>query len=138
MTYFYYLKEEMVYGERTDGKIIADGECDGFYFVIVNRGAYPCAYIEITEDHPYYKRDDVELPVHCGVTFTGYLSSTTKDGELKKFENRFFIGWDYAHIGDYIGGSLFCDYMNDKKWTVKEIFEEDVVPAIHYLKGALK
>ena len=72
----------------------------------------------------------MDLPVHGGVTFTGCLSSTS--GKLKKFENRFFIGWDYAHLGDYVEGVF--QWFDDKKWTVREIIEEDVVPAINYLK----
>ena len=51
----------------------------------------------------------------------------------QKIEGK-FIGWDYAHAGDYAG--YYGDkeiWKDEKKWTTKEIFEE-VKEACYQLK----
>lgn len=57
---------------------------------------------------------------HGGMTYAG-----------KEKDNKFWIGWDYAHYGDYTG---VCEmpilkefkylHKNDKKWTTKELIKE--------------
>lgn len=64
--------------------------------------------------------DDIDISCHGGVTYSEpILKTVDKKG--------WFIGWDYAHCGDYINygdtslNNLFSD---DKKWTTEEIVEE--------------
>ena len=44
------------------------------------------------------------------------------------FENQtlegWFIGWDYAHYGDYCGILTYLVKDNGKKWTTKEILAD--------------
>ena len=75
-----------------------------------------------------YQKIDIE--VHGGLTFA--------DSSLIGNKNdSWFIGWDYARLGDYLGYSedypgLSMFSISDKKWTTEEIFE-DVVSVIEQL-----
>jgi len=108
--------KEMTYIANRIKEILDKGAIDGFDYVIVSYGPHPCAYIRIPEGHPFYDKDydDVALDVHGGLTYSGNLS------HLDGVEPGFYLGWDYAHIGDYVG---YYD-SNDKKWTTEEILEE--------------
>lgn len=111
--------------------IIDRGIYKGYEYVVRWCGSHPCAYVR-----PKYKLDDEQLdniPVHGGITFCGnwlaFINHEIFDG------SRIFIGWDYAHGGDY-RTSKFKDYYNEKvitkKYTYEEIME-DVKKAIDYL-----
>ena len=111
---------EMIYQNRTTYKILALGEFDNYEYKIVSMGTHPCAYVKLPADNIYYRHSYRNIPiyVHGGLTY----SKKEKDG--------FWIGWDYAHCGDY---TWWGSDKNDKKWTVDEIFE-DVKNAISQLK----
>lgn len=73
-----------------------------------------------------------DIPVHGGITYcnrTSYFLYANFEG------SKYFVGWDYAHGGDY-RTSKFKDYYNEKvitkKYTYEEIME-DVKKAIDYL-----
>lgn len=110
--------------------IIDRGIYRGHEYVIRWNRTHPCAYVR-----PKHGLDDEQLdniPVHGGITFCGnWLAFTNHeifDG------SRIFIGWDYAHAGDY-WASFFRDCYNKmglKKYTYEEIME-DVKKAIDYL-----
>ena len=59
-----------------------------------------CAYVAVPDGHPLHGHGDGmgskahDLDVHGGVTY-GHLE--TWDGDT---EERWWIGWDYAHLGD--------------------------------------
>jgi len=54
-----------------------------------------CGYVEIPENHPWYKVDYDELEdkvdVHCGLTYSGDL----------KREDKWYLGFDCWHDGDH-------------------------------------
>ena len=78
------------------GTLYADWT-DGEYRCRVQRG--PCsinAYIGIKEGHPLYgvNYSDITLDCHGGLTFSMM-------GDDKYYpEGYWWIGWDYAHLGD--------------------------------------
>ena len=108
------------------------GQVRGFDVVIVNMGSHPCAYIALDEGHPLTEKlkdteagyDVLDLPVHGGLTFSGYGNGIFLD------DKTFWIGWDYAHTGDYIDMGLVGEAMklmadrNAKRWTTEEIYNE--------------
>lgn len=110
--------------DRSNIKIVDSGEIFGFNYYILTMGGYPCAYIEIPKEHElfgkhyndsvYYKYDGC---VNGGFTFSSNHLNCVCEQDNK---NRWFIGWDYAHAGDYVYYNKKM-YLDGKKWTVHEI-----------------
>lgn len=80
-------------------ELLDSGECCGFKYYIFNYGTHPCCYIEIPKEHSFFGKDYNELQdieVHGGITFSAdHLNTIDETG------TKWYIGWDYAHIGDY-------------------------------------
>lgn len=128
--------KEMEYKWEGESCILVDSSYNGYRFIIANiRGSHPAAYIELKDTHPlygkHYSYDDnyEDIPVHGGLTYSrDYL-------QIANIENSWIIGWDYGHYGDFTSMPFERDYQKDwRKWTVPEIIEEDVIPAIKWLK----
>jgi len=128
--------KDMKYGTKRIEKVLAEGNYRGYHFIIMNLGTHPTAYVEIPRTHKYFGKhyDDIDVCVHGGLTFDS--------PQFGKKKNSWFIGWDYAHCGDYYGYDekfqrLFPALINrnDKKWTTIEIFE-DVKSVIEQLTEA--
>ena len=64
----------------------------------------------------------------AGGTYKNFDYYTWCDNFVKYIDKKgWFIGWDYAHFGDYIDcgdAALNNMFPNDKKWTTEEIVEE--------------
>lgn len=90
--------------------IILEGYYRGYRYMITYKHWY-CAYTELHKFHPYYKKyyDDIDIYVHGGITYSGI------------HENKYYVGWDYAHIGDY---TFFSFSENDHKYTIEEIIND--------------
>ena len=103
---------------RRKRHFVAGGTAYGFDYYVVNmEGSHPCAYVVLPKWHAFngIPYDDIPVECHCGLT---YSASELKGVKLE--DDEFVIGWDYAHYGDYIGGSS-----NEfKKWTTDEIVNE--------------
>lgn len=106
-----------------DKKYLCVGSRKGYDYKIVSYGTHPCAYISCEgkiKDLKSY--DDFLIPVHGGATYLGDLGEPTKT----------YVGWDYAHGGDYLGDDVFYEddeemkeyIASKKKWTTEEILEE--------------
>ena len=110
--------KEMIYYKKQRCELLASGICFGYKYYVLNLGIHPTAYVEIPQDNKNYKKnyDDIDILVHGGLTYSGKCLS---------FENQtlegWFIGWDYAHYGDYSGALAYLGKDNGKKWTTKEI-----------------
>lgn len=114
--------KEMEYGNRSQG-ILCHEKFDFGELAIINiRGSHPCAYITFPGDD-----FGVNGPVHGGFTFLG-----TKDNE--ELGDKIWLGWDYAHSGDYTYTRLF-EFPNEKKWTTKEIHDDTVAVLEAIKKG---
>ena len=123
--------KEMVYKVNWITEILDQGNYRNYDYVIVSHGIHPCAYIRIPQGHRFYDKDmnDVNLSVHGGITFTGPLAISGIN------ENDFYVGWDYAHCGDYAGYNKLYDISpteKDKIWTTSELLD-DVKNAIDQL-----
>lgn len=126
---YYTDMKEMKYCKDRKIEVLATGYCLGLLYYILNLGTHPTAYIKIPKGHKLYNKDyddiykEVDIDVHGGFT---YSSNHLWISENQKIEG-WFIGWDYAHYGDYAGyEEIFSKELRTggKKWTTKEIFTE--------------
>ena len=113
-------------------KILAKGKENEFFWIILSHGTHPCSYIGIPKTHPYYHLSydeiydkGIEIDVHGGITFNDpdfWFNPIFLD-------DYWFIGWDYAHSGDYnyypdLEGMLSFRNPTDHEWTLIELQEE--------------
>lgn len=106
--------KEMEYRKEPCNILLAHGEYCGHLFKIINRGAMPCCYVSISAGKAICMDD---ISCHGGITWVdGHLP-----GEEEPNPNIWWIGWDYAHYGDYLG--YFSDF-GGKKWTLDELIED--------------
>lgn len=122
---------EMVYGEDSKREMLCHNVYKGYEFFIISYGTHPCAYVKIPQNHPYYNKFYDDLPVSCHgrLTYSGFgLLDNAEFRHMITDDNAYYIGWDYAHLGDYNVYRL--DYLRNEffndgyKWTVPEIYEE--------------
>lgn len=88
--------KEMEYTTIKTREMLAEGELLGFQYYIVSYGTHPCCYIRIPQDHELFGKhyDDIEdVYCHGGLTYS--------EDHLLDLEKGWYIGWDYAHLGDY-------------------------------------
>ena len=98
-------------------EVLASGEHDGYKFKIISYGTHPCAYVAVSQGHPCFEKgyDYCDIDVHGGLTYA------------EKENSLWWLGWDYAHYGDYSGYDM--NFGKDlqtggKQWSTVEIFEE--------------
>lgn len=125
---------EMEYKFNGESKVLVDDRYKNYRYVILSiKEEHPCAYIELPKGHPLYELDYKSsvfdnMPVHGGCTYSRSRLALTD------IHNSWVVGWDYAHLFDYI--AMPPDFEinpDDHKWTVKEIIEQDIIPAIDWL-----
>lgn len=115
---------------RQNVTVLARGKYEGYPFIVLSLGTHPTAYVCLPEGHPYFGKDydDMDIEVHGGFTYANSFvaKSTIKD--------RWWVGWDYAHLGDFMGyyakGGPLAEFSEahghdkEKKWTRDEIVDE--------------
>ena len=110
----------MIYQADRKIELLYKNEYKNYNYYILNLGTHPTAYIEIPKGHPLYKKhyDKIDIYVHGCLTYS--------DSELMGIKSTsWFIGWDYAHLGDFLGyDEMYGINSTDKKWTTEEIIED--------------
>lgn len=107
---------EMVYSDNTEGKtILVNGTYKGYEIRVISYGTHPCCYIKLAEGHKYHGKnyDDIPLGVHGGLTF----SDNVKQDE--RWSDGWWIGWDYAHLGDRYG-----NYEDGEEYSTLELLKD--------------
>jgi len=122
----------MIYQADIKRELLYKNTYKDFNYYIMSMGTHPTAYIEIPKNNKFYKMDynkiyDIcDVDVHGGLTYSNSYLRDIKD-------NSWFIGWDYAHAGDYMGYykdfskygiSTINSLQDEKKWTTEEIIED--------------
>lgn len=124
-----YEYKEMKYSPERKVEILCQGKYKNYQFYILNLGTHPTAYVEIPRKHKLFEKkyEGIDIDVHGGLTFS--------EDHLQDIKNNsWFIGWDYAHFGDFFGTDLLFNFNTfEKKWTTEEIFD-DVVSVIDQLE----
>ena len=122
------LKNEMHYEKEFSVSVLAKGKIGELYWVVVSLGTHPVCYVAIPKGHKFYRKgyDDIPIRCHGGLTFAGddiYYNPVKSDGY-------WWIGWDYAHGGDYMGYYELEALKNIrskdkyKKWTTDELIKD--------------
>ena len=116
-----YMKEMIYSANRLNSpERIAEGEYNGLTYYVLNMGTHPCAYVDVTNTNLHGKGyDDIDIECHYGLTYaSNRLATVEKIG--------WFIGWDYAHYGDFAGYELAMPTLSThgKMWTTEEMVGE--------------
>lgn len=133
------IAKDMEYQYDRKVEILMEGKYKNYQFYILNLGTHPTAYVEIPRGSNLFGKDYNEIicdiDVHGGLTYADdHLQDIKKDS--------WFLGWDYAHYGDYTG----CEEIlpatirtGGKKWTTLEIFGHvtEVINQIIEMEGML-
>lgn len=118
--------KEMKYSFENKKEILEHGICFGLFYWIVSYGTHPYAYVMIPKNSKYFEKDyeNIDIDVHGGFTYANdYLPFDKKNSGTKAW----YIGWDYAHYGDYAGYEEKVPKefrIGGKKWTTEEIKSE--------------
>ena len=109
--------KQMIYSAvRTQPEQLAVGDYKGFDYYVLSMGTHPCAYIDVT-DTDLNGKDlcVIDLECHGGITYAEEsLQTVDKKG--------WFIGWDYAHYGDYTGDQMMFSedmQMGGREWKTE-------------------
>lgn len=104
------------------------GMYKGYEYLIISLGRHPCGYVILADkDNEYYGKPYDEIPIDCHggityaeseITFLEY-SEKYKCMILTSIKDKWIIGWDYAHYGDY---TVFDNY--GRKYSTQEIKQE--------------
>lgn len=111
----------MVYHNKwlPTAEVLADGAYAGHRFIIKNFGMWPTAYVQLNDlDYGFHTKIDtfdLRLEAHGGITYNDKCLYVGADLQMGKW-----IGWDYAHHGDYTGNLVY----GGKRWTTEEILED--------------
>ena len=110
------IMNEMIYQAEPKREILIQGEYSGHKFAIVSLGTHPVAYVEckIKDLDGYTDTRLDEVQVHGCFTYFG-------EALLCELDTTLYLGWGYMHFNDYKG---FMPFLNGKKWTTAEIYEE--------------
>ena len=111
--------KEIIYQANRMVQIVEEDKYKGVKYAILNLGTHPTAYVQdILEVNDYDDKILDEVDVHGGFTYC--------DTPHWEESDDIYLGWDYAHCGDYMGyyasGSMTA--LGDKHWTYEEILAE--------------
>ena len=126
--------KEMIYKERMmKAELLANDTYKRYEYVVLSLGTHPCAYVVLDDDDKLFGMDydeiheNYDVYCHCGLTYSeDYLSFLEFSNKYRcdvkiGIHNKWVIGWDYAHYGDYAG---YCDELGGKKWSTAEMIGE--------------
>ena len=130
--------------------IPSKGNINGIDYVICKNPVNAfCAYVRIPDNHKWFclkkerklhfsKRkidvsyEMIKISCHGGLTFSERING---DGEEypQKFTDGFWVGWDFAHYGDYVdyGTSFKSEGVH---WTEQMVLE-DIKDVIRQIRG---
>ena len=110
--------KEMQYQANNKIELLDSGTFKNYNYYILSLGTHPTAYVEIPKGNKIYEKDykEIDLEVHGGLTYSRDFLWISKEKKLQGW----FIGWDYAHYGDYVGYELMFPQefkiREEKKW----------------------
>jgi hypothetical protein len=109
------------------------------YVIYSVMGSHPTAYVRVNEGEKWYDVDYDKISFtwpgcnpHGGFTFSDFVNEESF-GE----PGAYWVGWDYAHFGDYKSyplDGILSMIDGAKKWTIEEI-EADCKKVIDYMES---
>ena len=147
--------KEMVYSKEGKTELLFSKEFGDFHVAVINmRGSHPCGYVKVPDDiwesmanehkkgelakYELYNTFDEHFSAHGGFTYSCKYGHPGGPSDLPDGN---WVGWDYAHAGDFTAFDLCFSQNPGKKWTTLEIVDEalDVCnQMIEYRKENLK
>ena len=128
--------EEMIYKRRMmKAEVLSNGEYKGYEYIVLSLGTHPCAYIVLEENDKLYGlhydtvHDKFDIYCHYGFTYSEdylkFLDFSEKYNAMvqSSIKDKWVVGWDYAHSGDYVGYDE-DNVLGGKKWSTSEIVSE--------------
>lgn len=134
-----YIKEMVYFANAKTPQRIAEGTHKNLKYYVLNFGTHPCAYVDVTDTElRCMDYSSIEIECHGGLTYSrDTLHTVDKTG--------WFIGWDYAHYGDFAGYEMLYSQFESsgKHWTTQEIVNEceaviDRIIELIKVKGEMK
>ncbi len=117
--------KEMHYQRKDICETLANGTYKGHEYIVRNYGSHPCCYVSIPEGQAI---NEDSIVCHGGITYTG--ESLPQE---ECINGVWWIGWDYAHLGDYLCLSDRKPSELEKCWTSEEL-ENDCIKVIDQLE----
>lgn len=121
---------QIYYDEPIKWKDLYAGRCAGYDCKVRTNGHYPVVYLRIPEGHKLFMADEKKAndvifkhdlePPHDWFTFSGPMEEGAGD---------WWLGWDFAHPGDYLGGGL-KNPKDAKRYTMDEIMLDALSTAL--------
>ena len=115
--------QEMIYQSTPTIHQLVRGKYKGYEYVVYSMGTHPTAYIAIEEGSPLYGQSTWDLNgsaltqnVRQELTYSKSRlpgENTTLKSSSK--DKKWWIGWDYAHAGDY-NLHLTHNFLMRKEW----------------------
>ena len=97
------------------------------WLVVKQESGHFCGYVKLWKKHPLEVvldtsgYDGVDVDCHGGVTFGRKIRKNETVMLERGFTPGYWIGWDYAHLGDW---TPYFPSEDGKKWTFEEVIEE--------------
>ena len=133
----------MRYG-HDDGLLYFERMENGFEIAVINiRGSHPCGYVNVPESFlKKFGTPDLDYDMWFADGAHGGFTYASRELETKNFlSNGFWLGWDYAHLGDYIcfvnsitGKPESYKHEYDHEYTTEEVIKDahSVVETLQY------
>lgn len=133
---------KMKYEPSFSYKLLYANIKDGYHIAVVSYGTHPCAYVSVPKGHPYYGKAWDEIPIEChgGVTFSEPNCSFIKWNDDCAKEDIWWIGWDYAHFGDFSGIYMLPGhepFTDTSVWETR-LIKDECLDVVKQLKKAAK
>lgn len=107
--------KQMEYKKIEGRELLDSGVYKHHEYFVISFGSHPCAYIKLNGENRTFAEN---VPCHGGVTYSENYLYIAKGEKIKGD----FIGWDYAHYGDYLGFDK--DFETGDKYTTGQIVAE--------------
>jgi len=147
--YFFDKHFKKVYDAETESRVLwySKDKNNGIISIIISLNTHPCCYLGIPKSSFCYMQfkhiNDYDCDIimrikaHGGITYLeeglfifsrewahgGYRDKQILDVSIK--EKHLWLGWDYAHAGDYFyTESGIYRRKENKKWTFRELMND--------------
>ena len=107
----------------TDNYMVGHGRYKGMDYYLCWYGSWWCVYLDVTGT-PFHglQYDAIDLDCHGGLTYSDQWVNTIDGKERDPYS--WFIGWDYAHMGDR--GLTMRDFAKIEQ-DAKDVIEQLII-----------
>ena len=118
-------------------QVLCLGKYKKYDFLAVNMGTHPTAYVRIPSTHKFYEKHYDFINPQPKAFRAGPFTFSRPSSEFAshldiQIPNGWYLGWDYAHIGDYICTPFTHNSNDARKYTTEDIIA-DCKYIINYL-----